>query len=98
MKIATTPQMITKEIGKRFKVLHVTGEEGMSMPEHFSSKEAVLIIHKGSAVLTMNGKDYRLNRHDSMIIPGREAHTLNIHADFEADVIMECDSEIQFIN
>ncbi len=92
------PQMVILHTGKSLKVLHVTGSEGMSMPEHISTKEAVIIIQKGSAVITMKGNDYPLQEHESMIIPGGEKHTLRITEDFQAQVIMETDSHIKFIN
>jgi len=92
------PQMITLHNGRSHKVLQVTGSEGMSMPEHISTKEAVVIILKGSAVLTMKGNDYPLREHESIIIPGGEKHTLRIIKDFQAQVIMETDSQINFIN
>lgn len=98
MKVIETPQMTVKHTGERFKVLHVTGDDGMCMPEHISTMEAVVMIHKGSGVLTMNGEQYSLKTYDSMIIPGGVKHTLRISGTFEADVIMEIDSEIRFVN
>lgn len=96
--IESGPKMIILHTGKSLKVLQVTGGEGMSMPEHISTKEAVVIIQNGSAVITMKGNDYLLKKHESMIIPGGEKHTLRITEDFQAQVIMETDSQIKFIN
>lgn len=92
------PQMVILQTGRSFKVLQVTGREGMSMPQHFSTKEAVIIIQKGSATLSMRGNDYSLKEHESMIIPSGEKHTLRIAEDFQAHVIMETDSQIKFID
>jgi quercetin dioxygenase-like cupin family protein len=96
--IESPPQMAILHTGKLLKVLQVTGIAGMRMPEHISTKEAVIIIQKGSAVITMKGNDYLLQKHESMIIPGGEKHTLRITEDFQAHVIMETDSQIKFIN
>lgn len=96
--IESTPQMVILDIGKSFKVLQITGSEGMSMAQHLSTKEAVITILKGTATLSMNGNDHSLNEHESMIIPAGEKHSLQINQDFQAHVIMESDSQIKFID
>lgn len=98
MEIKSTPQMTIARSGRSFKVLEVTGSEGMSMPDHFSTKEAVIIIQRGSAILKIKGNEHLLMLHQSFIIPGGEHHTLTIKEDFQAAVIMEIDSEIKFVN
>lgn len=96
MKTAEQPHLAIYQTGATFKVLQVTGAEGMTMPEHFCTKEAVLIIKQGSGVLHMKGKDYPLWQHDSIIIPKDEKHSLSISEDFQSNVIMELDAEIKF--
>jgi quercetin dioxygenase-like cupin family protein len=98
MKIIETPQMTILHTGLSFKVFQVTGQEGMCIPEHFSTKEAVIIIQKGSAVLRIKGRDHALQQYDSFIIPASEKHMLTIKKDFQANVIMENDSQIKFVN
>jgi quercetin dioxygenase-like cupin family protein len=98
MKTTGTPQMTILRSGKSFKVLQVTGSEGMSMPDHFSTKEAVLMIQIGSATLKINGEEHLLTKHQSFIIPTAEHHTLILKEKFQAIVIMEVDSEIKFVN
>lgn len=93
-----TPQMTTSQSGKYFKVLHVTGSEGMQMPEHMTTKEAVIVVQKGTATLKLKGEQYPLKLNDTFVIPGGEAHTLTIRENFQAAVIMEIDSEIKFFN
>lgn len=92
------PQMTVLETGRCFKVLQVTGGPGMHMPEHISTKEAVIIVQKGSATLTMNGRDYALKTNACMIIPASQKHTLSIQENFQAHVVMEVGSEIKFTN
>ncbi len=92
------PQMTVLQTGKSFKVLQVTGTEGMYMPEHCSTMEAAIVVQKGSAVLGINGKEYALKNDMSFIIPAGEYHTLHLQEDFQAIVIMERSSEIEFDN
>jgi quercetin dioxygenase-like cupin family protein len=96
--IECSPQMVILDIGKSFKVLQITGSEGMSMPPHHSTKEAVIIILRGTATLSMNGIDHSLKEHESMIIPADQRHSLRINETFKAHVIMESDSQIKFID
>lgn len=98
MKSNNNPKMIRLELGNTFKVLQVTGIAGMNMPEHISTKEAVIIVQKGTAMLKMNGIDHVVKLNESFIVPAGEKHALHLTEDFQAVVIMECNSEIKFIN
>ena len=98
MKIRDTPQIVILQSGDSVKVLQVTGKEGMVIPEHFCTKEAVLVIQKGSAILKMDGKECSLTRDQSFIIPGGTNHILNITEGFQAIVMMSIESEIKFVN
>lgn len=96
METAEKPSLTVHQKGKTMKVLEVRGSEGMNMPEHYCTGEAVLIIDRGSAVLKMLGKEHVLKQHDSVIIPQGEKHTLTITGDFQSHVVMEVDAEIKF--
>lgn len=96
MKTAELPHLTVYQTGKTFKVLHVTGSGGMSMPEHFCTGEAVLVVQRGSAVLRMKGEEFPLKQHDAMVIPKDERHALVIDEDFQSHVIMGVDAEIKF--
>lgn len=96
--IESSPQMVILDIGTSFKVLQITGSKGMSMPQHFSTKEAVITILKGTATLSMSGNNYSLKEHESMIIPAGEKHSLQINEAFQAHVIMESDSQVKFVD
>ncbi|HQQ94985.1 MAG TPA: cupin domain-containing protein [Bacteroidia bacterium] len=98
MKTSNYPKMTQLKTGNLYKVLEVTGISGMNMPEHISTKEAVIIVQKGTAILKMIGNEHVLKLNKSLIIPAGEKHALQITEDFQAVVIMECDSEIKFIN
>lgn len=96
MNTQTKPEMSVSQIGNTFKVLHVKGVKGAEMPSHFSTKEAVIIVLQGEAILSLTEKKIHLKAHDSAIIPANEIHTLQIIETLQADVIMEIDSDIKF--
>lgn len=93
----TKPEMSIDKTGNRFKVLKVTGKEGSQMPSHFSTKEAVIIVLQGEAILNLTETKIYLKVNDTAIIPANEPHTLEIKGNFHATVIMEVDSAIQFV-
>ena len=84
--------------GKEYKLLKVTGGKGSQMPNHYSTKEAIIIVLKGEALLKFQDKEINLIPDDSAIIPASVSHSLFIKENFEAYVIMAIDSEIKFDN
>ena len=98
MTITEMPQISVSLTGDAFKIFHVTGAEGMFIPRHYSSKEAVISVQKGSAVLQMGKEEYMLKADQSFIIPAGEKHSLQLKEDFQAVVIMGLDSEIRFVS
>ncbi|GAB1444945.1 MAG: cupin domain-containing protein [Cyclobacteriaceae bacterium] len=98
METITKPAMTVAQVGDKFKVFKVTGSRGAEMPSHISTKEAVVVVQYGEAILTLQGKEIHLKTNDSAIIPAQAPHTLLIEEDFESYVIMGNDSEIQFTN
>lgn len=98
METQAMPQMSISKIGKKYKILQVTGEKGTQMPSHFCTKEAIILVQEGVAVLKLTAKEIHLKRNDSAIIPAEEPHALMIQENFQAIVIMEIGSEIKFVN
>jgi quercetin dioxygenase-like cupin family protein len=98
LKEKTLPQLILLDKKEQHKVYQVKGVAGITMPEHISTKEAVVIIQEGEVVLNIQNQNYNLKQNDVFIIPARVKHFLSIHKDFKAVVIMDIDSEIEFIN
>ena len=92
------PEMTLAHTGATYKILKVTGIKGMEMPSHISTKEAVIVVLQGAATINLTEKQIHLKVNDSAIIPANESHTLSIKEDFQANVIMEVDSEIKFVN
>lgn len=92
------PKLLLLDKKDQHKVLRVTGQAGMSMPEHISTKEAVVIIQEGEATFEIDHKNYNLKKDDVFIIPAGAKHKLDIQSNFQAVVIMDIDSQIEFIN
>ncbi|HQG78577.1 MAG TPA: cupin domain-containing protein [Bacteroidales bacterium] len=90
------PALSVLKTGETFKVYEVTGYSGMAVPSHHSTKEAVVIIKEGKAVLHIQGGKHQLEKGDVFIIPEQQSHTLEILSEFRANIIMGKDSDIEF--
>lgn len=97
MKTTNKPEIVLLKTGALFKVLKVNGQYGMQMPLHYSTKEAVIIVHEGSALLKIDEKEHLLQDGDSFIIPARQNHNLSVKSEFKALVIMPLDANIEFV-
>jgi quercetin dioxygenase-like cupin family protein len=97
MKTINKPELVSLKTGALFKVLKVSGQSGMQMPLHYCTKEAVLIVQGGSALLNIDEKEHLLQAGDSFIIPARQSHNLSLKSEFKALVIMSLDSNIEFV-
>lgn len=97
MKTQDKPQMFVLHSGASVKVFEVKGNSGMTMPEHISTEEAVVIVQKGTAILKILGKEILLKKDDSYVIPAGEKHSLTLKEDFQSCVVMGIKSEIQFV-
>lgn len=96
MENSNQPEMSLLKSGEKFKVLNIKAKEGMLMPMHHSTKEAVIIVLKGEATLKMPDGDHNLFDGTTFIIPGMVEHSLKVDKDFHAIAIMENISEIEF--
>ncbi len=92
MATPNKPELIVLETGSSLKILKVTALAGMIMPLHHATKETVIMVEEGSAVLKMPTAEHVLNKGASIIIPGMIDHSLEIKIDFKAIVIMALDS------
>lgn len=92
------PEVTLLKKGVVFKILQVTGEKDMLMPKHISTKEAVIVIEEGNAIIEIASKERLLKKGDSMIIPATVPHSLLVMTSFKAIVMMPVESEIEFIN
>ena len=91
------PTMVPLKMGDEFKSYVVSGKKGMEMPEHISTKEAVVMIKKGKALLKIDNSEQELNTNELHIIPAGKPHSLLLLEDFEAFALMQTDSEIEFM-
>ncbi len=91
------PELTPLEVGASFKTIQVKGLAGTTMPPHYSTKEAVIVVQEGRALLKMPDSDHVLKKGCTFIIPAGKEHTLKIQQDFKAVAIMAVDSQINFI-
>ena len=96
MKPANLPEMILLKKGEFLKLLQVNAKACMKMPLHYSTNEAVLIVSKEKAVLSVNRKKYLLQEGNTIAIPAQQNHTLAIKSRPIALIIVPSDSEIKF--
>ena len=96
MEVLNKPQLTHLDMGESFKTLQVKGLAGMVMPTHHSTKEAVIIVQEGKALLQMPQTVHVLREGSTIIIPAGVEHKLDILEAFKAIAIMAVDSELNF--
>lgn len=96
MENSNKPEMTSLSKGEIFKTLNITAKAGMVMPLHHSTKEAVIVVLKGEAILKMPDGEHKLSQNITFIIPAMVEHSLKIILDFHAIAIMENTSAIEF--
>ena len=97
-QIENIPDLKLLRKGKQYKVYQVSGLNGMRMPQHISTHEAILIVLEGSAKLEIDNTIQNLNQGDVFVIPGCVVHSLTILEKFKSLVIMDLTSSIEFTN
>lgn len=85
----------TVEKSGEIMILRVKGGKGVEMPLHYCTNEAIVIVHKGSAILRMSEENH-LREGDTFIIPAGYPHSLYLTEQFEALVIMLVNAKIEF--
>ena len=96
METINRPSLTQLDKSASYKVVQVTGQPGMIMPYHYSTKEVVLIIMEGAALLTMDKKEHLLKKGDTFIIPANQSHQLFLQTEFKGIVIMPINATILF--
>ncbi len=96
METIQKPELTLLDKGSSLKTLQVIALAGMRMPPHHTTKEAVIVVQEGEALLKMPNVDHRLRQGTVFIIPAGIEHSLEIKKDFKAIAIMAADSEINF--
>lgn len=96
METLNKPELNLLHTGSSLKTLQVSALGGMFMPLHHATKETVIVVQQGKAILKMAGSDHVLEKGVSFIIPALLDHSLEIETDFKAIAIMAVDSDIEF--
>jgi quercetin dioxygenase-like cupin family protein len=90
------PAVVPVSKGNSLKVLQVSGEPGTALPRHYSTKDVVITIAEGSAILEINGEENILKQGDSILIPEKHGHVLTAITKLKAVIVMPTDAQIQF--
>lgn len=90
------PEMKPIVQGETFKTLQVSAKGGMVMPTHYTTKEAVIVVQEGEAILKTPEGNHEFKPGTTFVIPEKMAHSLEVKKDFKAVVTMAIDSEIEF--
>ena len=96
MKAPVKPEFVVFQTGESFKVIQVTGKAEMVTPLYYSTREAVIVVLVGSAILAIDHKKYLLQKGNSWVIPALQKHTLLLKTEFKARVVMPQDSMMEF--
>ena len=97
MKTSGLPEMIPLKNGESLKIFQINAKARMKMPLHHSTKEAIVVIQEGQALLKINKVKYLLQKDSTFIIPAQQNHTLSVKTKFKALLIMAEDSKIEFM-
>jgi quercetin dioxygenase-like cupin family protein len=97
MKTSGLPEMIPLKNGESLKIFQINAKARMKMPLHHSTKEAVVVIQEGQALLKINNEKHLLQKDSTFIIPAQQNHTLSVKTKFKALLIMAEDSKIEFM-
>lgn len=98
MEVLNRPQLTHLQVGKNLKILQIEALADMGMPEHSSSREAVIVVQEGEAILKIKDIAYVLKKGSTMLVPAGLKHSLSVIKDFKAVAIMATDSIINFKN
>lgn len=96
METSGKPEMKLLQSGNALKVMQISGQAGMKLPQHRTTQEAVITVQSGRATLRISNQDHTLEAGDSFIIPANVDHDLTLEADFRAVVVMLLESKIEF--
>lgn len=96
MNTMNKPELNLLHTGSSLKTLQVSALAGMVMPLHHATKETVIVVQEGLALLKMPTVEHVLEKGVAIIIPALVNHSLVIKTDFKAIAIMAADSDIEF--
>ena len=77
--------IITKDTGT---ITLFAFDKGESLSEHTAPFDALVNIIDGSAVITISGKDYKINSGEVLLMPANEPHALRADEKFKMMLTM----------
>ena len=79
-----------------YQILQVELPAGTSMPRHYATSDAFVIVESGNALLICKGETAELVKGSKLSIPSHEPHILKVIQDFKALVVMAGDAVITY--
>jgi len=79
------------------QVLKAQIPAGGSMPEHYATSDAFVIIVSGEARIVFKDRDCTLRAGNTFLIPGNKQHNLQVIDDFEAYILLAPAATIELV-
>lgn len=79
-----------------YKVVRVELPAGASMPRHFVTSDAFVMVESGSALLICKGETCELVGGSNLSIPALEPHLLKVITNFKAFIVLANDAVITY--
>ncbi|MHA6697115.1 cupin domain-containing protein [Chryseobacterium sp. A321] len=95
MNNSVNPTVKLLSAGESLTLKQMSGNEGEMLPRHSASLESVVYMKTGEILFHMNDKATLLREGDSLIVPPKTSHQIEVIKDFEALHFMP--KEIRFI-
>ena len=82
--------------GENYKILNAEVPGGGTMPEHYATSDAFVIIRKGEASVNFDdGTQATIKEGATYLIPGNKRHNLQVLKDFEAFIVIGPEAKIE---
>lgn len=96
MRKTTPPKVRTLATGTELIAKQMQGKEGDLMPKHLASVESIVFVHEGACLFHMNGEATPLKAGDSLVVPPKVKHQIEVTADFKGVHFMPKDIKFEF--
>ncbi len=82
---------------KYYKVMEVSLSAGEAMPQHQATSDAFIIVKEGSGKIIFSDNEVELHQGSTQLIPANKEHRLQVHATFNACIILAPEAAIKFL-
>ena len=82
------------EKNNNYKIVKVELAAGASMPRHFATSAAFVIVQSGNALLICKDETCELVKGSTLSLPSHEPHILKVIKDFKALIVLASDAAI----